>query len=87
MNDRALKRSLGLVFEKLNRKYSNFKILDDLMTVARTSLKCVIIPTPSYPSRYAVYAKLTALPEDFSVESIDEENEFIDIELSWDESL
>lgn len=87
MNDRALKRLLALTFEKLNYKYSNFKILDDLMTIARTSLKCVIIPTPLFPSRYAVYAKLTSLPEDFGTESIDQDNEYIDIELSWDESL
>jgi hypothetical protein len=85
-NDRALKRFLRLNFEKLNYFKGNFRILDEMMRFARTSLKVLVIPTPQYPSRFAVYGKLTGLP-DIIHEGIDATTEYVDVEFEWDESL
>jgi hypothetical protein len=85
-NDRALKRFLRLSFEKLNFFKGNYRMLDDMFKFARTSLKCLVIPTPQYPSRFAVFAKLTAMPE-VTHTDIDAQTGYIDIDLEWDESL
>ncbi len=85
-NDRALKRYLRLSFEKLNYFKGNYRMLDDMLKFARTSLKCLVIPTPQYPSRFAVFAKLTAMPE-VTHTDIDAQTGYIDIDLEWDESL
>lgn len=85
-NDRALKRYLRLDFEKLNFFKGNFRILDEMMRFARTSLKVLVIPTPEYPSRFAIYGKLTSLPP-ISHTSIDATTEYIDVGFEWDESL
>jgi len=84
-NDRALKKFLSLDFEKLDRKLNNFGVVEALITQARTSLKVLVIPTPLFASRYAVFAKLKDLP-DLEVESIDEDHEYITVSLDWDES-
>jgi hypothetical protein len=77
---------LRLNFEKLNYFKGNFRILDEMMRFARTSLKVLAIPTPQYPSRFAVYGKLTDLP-DIIHEGIDATTEYVDVEFEWDESL
>jgi hypothetical protein len=86
MNDRALKRYMRLDFRNLNRMRNNWEILEDMMHYARTSLKCLIIPTPEFPSRFAIFAKLTSLPET-SHQSIDELTEYINASFEFDESL
>lgn len=85
-NDRALKKFLKLDFEKLNYFKGNFRILDDSVKYARTSLKCLIIPTPQYPSRFAVFAKLASMPE-LTHTDIDATTGYVDLSLEWDESL
>lgn len=85
-NDRALKKWMRLRFEKLNFFKGNYRILDDMIKFARTSLKVLVIPTPEYPSRFAIFGKLTQMPE-ISNTSIDATTQYIDLELEWDESL
>jgi hypothetical protein len=84
-NDRALKRFLRLNFEKLNYAKGNFQMLDAMLEFARTSLKCLVIPTPEYPSRFAVFAKLVDMPE-LSHTDNDIDASYVDLSLEWDES-
>jgi hypothetical protein len=85
-NDRALKKFLKLEFEKLNYFKGNFRLLEESIKYARTSLKCLVIPTPQYPSRFAVFAKLVAMPE-ITHTDIDGTTGYVDLGLEWDESL
>jgi len=84
-NDRALKKFLRLKFGQLNYFMGNYGMLRDMMSYARTSLKCLVIPTPEYPSRFAVFAKLTALPE-ITFNDLEERLSYMDFDLEWDES-
>lgn len=85
MNDRSLKETLKLRFDKLRFESGNFGILRSLINNSRTAHKVLVIPTPQYPSRHAVFAKLVELPE-ISHEAIDEDNEYVTLDLEWDES-
>lgn len=90
-NDRALRRFLKLQFRDMERINGNFRLVEEYIEFARTSLKCLVVPIPMYPSRYAVYSKLTQLPE-FSVRNVsnvddpDGRAEYVDFNLDWDES-
>lgn len=89
-NDRALRKALTLRFEKLRKDLGNYEILEDMIKTERTSIKCLIIPTPDDPGAFAVFAKLVELPTITHVkhsEGIDESGHYIDLELRWDESL
>lgn len=92
MNDRATRKYLTLRFTELERLHMNFALLEDYIVFARTSLKCLIIPTPMYPSRYAVFAKLVSMPE-IEERDISDMNDptgasvYVSLELNWDESL
>lgn len=86
MNDRALKKWIKLKFNDLNYFKGNFQILENMITSSRTSLKTLVIPTPEYPSRFAIFAKLTTIP-DITHNSIGLQEEYINIDLEWDESL
>jgi len=85
MNDRALRKWLRLSFEDLNYLKGNFKLIDDMVKYARTSLKCLVIPTPLYPERYAVFAKLVQLPS-YSNRVLEEDADYTSFSLEWDES-
>ena len=85
-NDRALKKFLRLKFSKLNFFKGNYRLIDENIKYTRTSLKTLVIPTPEYPSRFAVFAKLTRMPE-ITHQDIDEDTGYIDLDLEWDESL
>jgi hypothetical protein len=91
-NDRALKRYLSLDFQSLKRNQGDVRLIENYMTAARTSQKCLIIPRPSNPSRYAVFAKLTDMPEFSEVDNTDDtdataiEESYVDCSLSWKES-
>lgn len=63
MNDRSLKKYLRLNFQDIDYLSGNFSILEDMFLLARTSLKVLVIPTPEFASRFAVFAKLSSMPE------------------------
>lgn len=63
MNDRALKKYLRLNFQDIDYLSGNFRILEEMFLLARTSLKVLVIPTPEFASRFAVFAKLSSMPE------------------------
>jgi len=103
MNDRTTKRFLRLEFEKIlvegtNQQGTNFNILVDYMDFARTSIKCLVIPTPGcivdgvdYPDvnkakRFAVFSKIVRLNE-ISYISADCDVIYGTVRLEWDESL
>lgn len=85
-NDRALKTKLGLTFERINYHSGNFRILDEIMNVCRTSLKVLVIPQPQNPERYAVYGKLDQIP-DTQFTYINDKTEYVEIEMNFDEAL
>ena len=85
-NDRALKRALSLRFQKLNYNRENFEKLVGVVDAARTSLKCLWIPTPQYPSRFAVFGKLAEMPVE-THKAISRDADYIDMDITVDEAL
>jgi hypothetical protein len=85
-NDRALKRSVSLVFRRLNFQKANYANLVDVIDTARTSLKCLWIPTPRYASRFAVFGKLAEIPAE-NHKVISETADYIDLDVTVDEAL
>jgi hypothetical protein len=63
-NDRALKKTVGLNFEKIQYTRGNYKNLDYVFNFARTSLKCLWVPDPRYPARFGIFGKLTEMPDE-----------------------
>lgn len=92
MNDRSLKKFIRLNFQDIDYNSGNFRIVEDMITEARTSNKILVIPTPEFPSRFAVFAKMPSLPEISHINhgrqgvggAIVEYNSF---SIEWDESL
>lgn len=84
-NDRGLKKFLNLEFRNLNISSGDYQNLTDVFTTARTNLKCLWIPTPQYPSRYAVFAKLTELPDE-EHRDLGEDADYVSLSVSLDES-
>lgn len=85
-NDRALKRAVSLQFQKLNYALENFEKLVTVIDAARTSLKCLWIPTPQYASRFAVFGKLAEIPVE-NHKAISETADYIDLDVTVDEAL
>lgn len=85
-NDRALRKFLRMSFEKLLANNGNFAKLRDTYLYARTGLKVLYIPTPEYASRFAIFGKLTQMPEETHT-SHSAAEEYIDLALDIDESL
>lgn len=85
-NDRALKRAIGLNFKFLKYRSGNWRSLDNLFDVARTSLKCLWIPDPQDPTRFAVFAKLTTIPDEMHKNMGDEASDTLDFTVDLDES-
>jgi len=84
-NDRSLKKFIRLRFENLDFNKGNFAILDEALNYARTSLKTLVIPTPEYSSRFAVFGKLAQMPElSFTDNGVDAS--YVSLDLEWDES-
>lgn len=85
-NDRALKFAVSLEFRNLQFNKGNYNKLREIFENDRTSLKCLWIPTPKYPSRYAVFGKLASLPaerhQDFGAD-----HDYIGMEIKVDEAL
>ena len=68
-NNRSLKNRISMTFESLRWDKGNWQKLDGIFKDARTSLKCLWIPTPSVTrpeitERFAVFGKITELPEE-----------------------
>lgn len=85
-NDRALKRAVSLSFRKLNYLRENYSNLVSVIDTARTSLKCLWIPTPQYASRFAVFGKLSEIPVE-NHQAISQDADYIDMDINVDEAL
>jgi hypothetical protein len=85
-NDRAIKKFINLNFQKLDLNKGNYENLKEMIEYSRTSLKCLIIPTPKIPSRFAVFAKLTDMPTE-THDYVDISTQYVSLDLSFDESL
>lgn len=87
-NDRALKNYVKLHFRDMDFHKGNYTNLTNLFQTARTSLKCLWIPTPRYPSRFAVFGKLAQIPEESHVDHGEEPGaDTISLDTEVDESL
>jgi hypothetical protein len=85
-NDRALKYAVGLDFRRLRYNKGNYSNLRGVFDFARTNLKCLWIPTPEYPERFAVFGKLPTIPvEKHNVKGYD--LDYVDFTIEVDESL
>lgn len=85
-NDRALKRAVSLTFKSLNYNRDNYSNLSTVIDEARTSLKCLWIPTPEFPSRFAVFGKLSEIPVE-THKVIGSDADYIDLDITVDEAL
>lgn len=85
-NDRAVKYGLGVEFQSITYDGDDYLNLRSIFDNARTSLKCLWIPTPEYPERFAVFGKLSAIPEE-QHNALGPYNDYINFNLDVDESL
>lgn len=85
-NDRALKHGVSLQFRRLNFNFNNYKNLSAVIDYVRTSLKALWIPTPEYSSRFAVFAKLSEIPQE-KHKAISKTADYIDLDINLDEAL
>lgn len=86
-NDRAIKFSTQLEFRNIQYGLGNFKNLKDVFQMARTSLKCLWIPDPRDPPRFAVFGKLTQIPEERHKNMGPDASDNVDFSVEVDESL
>jgi hypothetical protein len=85
-NDRALKNATSLEFRSLRFNRGNYNNIREVFEEMRTSLKALWIPTPQYPSRFAVFGKLRDIPQEtHNVKG--EDLDFVDFQIEVDESL
>jgi len=91
-NSRAQKKVLRLEFRSLETGFGNFELMRDIFKTARTTLKCLWIPTPSFINheaveRFAVFSKLSEIPNERhnSKGPSDSEN-FVSFSIELDES-
>lgn len=85
-NDRGKKKFIGLDFKNLAYKKFNFQSMRSLFDYAGITLKCLYIPTPQQPSRFAVFGKLAEIPaEEHNYKG--EDADYVDFSLEVDESL
>ena len=85
-NDRSLKYAVGMEMRNLKYNVGDYNRLRGVFDTARTSLKCLWIPTPKFPDRFATFAKLTSIPvEQHNV--ISEDADYVSFSIEVDESL
>lgn len=85
-NDRAIKYAIGLEIRNLSYDRGDYTRIRGVFDTARTSLKCLWIPTPQFPDRFAVFGKLSAIPpEQHNV--IDANADYVSFGVEVDESL
>lgn len=85
-NDRAIKYGLGVAFESITYDSDDYTSIRRLFDTARTSLKCLWIPTPEYPERFAVFGKLSEIPEE-EHNALGPANDYVNFNVDVDESL
>jgi hypothetical protein len=85
-NDRALKRAVSLSFRRLDFNRDNYENLVGVIDYARTSLKCLWIPTPRFASRFAVFGKLSEIPVE-NHRALGSDADYIDMDVNVDEAL
>lgn len=85
-NDRGKKKYLTLEFKNLVYQRPNWNILDTLFSTYGTTHKCLWIPTPSTPGRFAVFGKLSELPQE-EHNYKDDDADYVAVTLNIDESL
>jgi hypothetical protein len=85
-NDRAIKYAVGMEMRNLSYNRGDYTRLRGIFDTARTSLKCLWIPTPQFADRFATFAKLSSIPvEQHNVISADAD--YITFSIEVDESL
>lgn len=85
-NDRGKKKYLNLEFRNLVYGKSNFQSMREIFNYAGTTLKCLYIPVPQKPSRFAVFGKLNEIPqEEHNYKGADAD--YVDFTIEVDESL
>lgn len=85
-NDRGKKKYLNLEFRNLAYGRANFQNMRELFEYAGTTLKCLYIPTPEQPSRFAVFAKMNEIPaETHNYKGADAD--YVDFSIAVDEAL
>lgn len=85
-NDRALKFAIGLEFKNLGYLRGNYAKMLNIFETARTSQKCLWIPTPQYVSRFAVFGKLETIPQE-THNDLGVNADFVNFSIQVDESL
>ncbi len=85
-NDRALKYAINLDFKYIKYLGSNYDNFREIFETARTSLKCLWIPTPQYADRFAVFGKLAEIPVETHLD-LGEQSNHVDFAVEVDESL
>lgn len=85
-NDRAIRRAIKVQIKNLLYTGGNYKNLRNLFETARTSLKCLWIPTPRYPSRFAAFGKLTEIPTE-THNDLGLTQDYVSFPIEVDESL
>jgi hypothetical protein len=85
-NDRGKKKYLSLEFRNLSYGRINFQNMRELFDYAGITLKCLYIPVPQQPSRFAVFGKLADIPaEEHNYKGADAD--YVDFSIEVDESL
>lgn len=85
-NDRGKKKYLNLEFRNLIYGKSNFQSMREIFNYAGATLKCLYIPVPQKPSRFAVFGKLSEIPqEEHNYKGADAD--YVDFSIEVDESL
>jgi hypothetical protein len=85
-NDRSLKRAINIDFLKIAYARGNYNALTNVFDYSRTSLKCLWIPDPLKPSRFAVFGKLATMPEETHL-NMGTGADYVDFSMEVDESL
>jgi len=85
-NDRGKKKFLNLDFKNLSYGKINFQNMRELFDYAGITLKCLYIPVPSQPGRFAVFGKLSDIPaEEHNYKGANAD--YVDFSIEVDESL
>jgi hypothetical protein len=85
-NDRALRKFLSLTFNDIRYDAGNYSMIKEYFLNNKTDLKCLIIPRPTKAGAFAVFSKLSALPQE-SHNAISDSEHWVSFTLDWNEAL